>query len=56
MTNTKAPPQPTSQRYDLRRTNIDDALEHVEKTLRVRLDPDGQVRKRRSLGAVTDRR
>ncbi|WP_194891981.1 hypothetical protein [Catenulispora pinisilvae] len=55
MTNTEAPTQPASQRYDLRRTDIDDALDRVEKALQVRLDPDGQVRKRRSLGAGTDR-
>ena len=55
MTNTEAPTQPASQRYDLRRTDIDDALDRVEKALQVRLEPDGQVRKRRSLGAATDR-
>lgn len=55
MTNTEAPTQPASQRYDLRRTAIDDALDRVEKALHVRLDRDGQVCKRRSLGAATDR-
>lgn len=55
MTNAETLTQPASQRYDLRRIEIDDALRQVEAALQVRLDPDGQVRKRRSLGAATDR-
>lgn len=55
MTSTGVSAQPASQRYDLRRTDIDDALERVEKALQVRLDLERAVRKRRSIGAATDR-
>lgn len=55
MTNADTAPLPASQRYDLRRTVIDDALARVEKALDVRLELSTAVRKRRSLGAATDR-
>jgi hypothetical protein len=55
MANTDVPPLPASQLYDLRRTDVDDALERVERALRVHLDRDGAVRKLRSLGAASDR-
>lgn len=55
MTSIDVSAQPASQRYDLRRTDIDDALERVEKALQVRLDRDSAVRKRRSIGAATAR-
>jgi len=47
--------QPASQSHDLRRIDAEDALEHVQKALQVRLDLDSAVRKRRSIGAATDR-
>lgn len=40
---------------DLRRQAIDDVLDHVEKGLQVRLDRRTLVRKRRSVGAGSDR-
>lgn len=55
MTNADTAPLPASQRYDLRRTVVDDALARVEKALDVRLELSTAVRKRRSLGAATDR-
>lgn len=54
MTNTETPPLPASQRYDLRRTVIDDVLGRVQEALGVRFDSDGSVRKRRSYGAATN--
>jgi hypothetical protein len=51
-----APPSiPTSQRFDLRRTEVDDALDRVERSLQTQLEPEGSVRKRRSIGARTAR-
>jgi hypothetical protein len=47
--------RPASQRYDLRCTEVDDVLDRVEKSLQVRLAPESAVRKRRSIGAATDR-
>ncbi|MFD5427130.1 hypothetical protein [Streptomyces sp. NPDC127084] len=41
---------------DLRRQPVEDVLERVEAALRVRLDRQALVRKRRSLGGCTDRR
>lgn len=55
MTSTDVSAQPASQRYDLRRTDVGDALERVETALRVRLDHERAVRKRRSIGAASDR-
>jgi hypothetical protein len=55
MTSTDTPAQPASQRYDLRRTDVDDALERVENALHVHLALEGAVRKRRSIGAASDR-
>lgn len=46
---------PASQRFDLRRTAVDDVLDRVEKALQVRLDAAGSVRKRRSIGFRSDR-
>jgi hypothetical protein len=46
---------PAAQRLDLRRVAIDDVLDRVEKSLQLRLQPDGAVRKRRSTGFRSDR-
>ena len=46
---------PTSQRYDLRRVEVDDVMDRVQKSLQLRLLPEGAVRKRRSIGVATDR-
>lgn len=46
---------PASQRYDLRRAEVDDVMDRVQKSLQVRLLPAGAVRKRRSIGVATDR-
>jgi hypothetical protein len=46
---------PVSQRYDLRRVEVDDVMDRVQKSLQLRLLPEGAVRKRRSIGVATDR-
>lgn len=46
---------PVSQRYDLRKTSFDDAVDRVQRALDVRLDMGRAVVKRRSAGAATDR-
>ncbi|MET7641135.1 hypothetical protein [Streptomyces sp. NPDC005438] len=46
---------PAGAAADLRVQPVDDILEHVERSLQVRFDPDTVVRKRRSVGACTDR-
>ena len=46
---------PASQRYDLRRVEVDDVMDRVQKSLQLRLLPEGAVRKRRSIGFATDR-
>lgn len=43
---------PIAALVDLRRQPMEDVLERVEEALRVRLDREALVRKRRSLGAV----
>jgi hypothetical protein len=48
--------QPAAQKYDLRHADVRDVLDHVERVLDVRLDPDTMVRKRRTIGAASDRR
>ncbi|MGH3867079.1 MAG: hypothetical protein ACRDQ4_13240 [Pseudonocardiaceae bacterium] len=40
---------------DLRKQSVEDVLSHVESSLNLRLDRQALVRKRRSLGACTDR-
>lgn len=45
---------PAAQRLDLRRVEVDDVLDRVQASLGVRLEPDGSVRKRRSIGARTE--
>ncbi|MYV53875.1 hypothetical protein [Streptomyces sp. SID3212] len=45
----------TAGAVDLRVEPVDELLERVEHALRTRLDPDTVVRKRRSVGARTDR-
>ncbi|MEO6083525.1 MAG: hypothetical protein ABIQ18_10520 [Umezawaea sp.] len=45
----------TAAALDLRARPRDDVLRHVEQALHVRLDPATEVRKRRSIGAATDR-
>ena len=47
--------QPGAANLDLRSHPRDEVLERVEKALDVRLDRTGLVRKRRSIGAATDR-
>lgn len=49
------PSLPASQRYDLRRIDSSDVVGRVESALGVRLRQAGSVRKRRSIGAPTDR-
>jgi hypothetical protein len=46
---------PASQRFDLRRTAVDDVLDRVEMALQVRLDAESSVPKRRSIGFRSDR-
>ncbi|MFD7506810.1 hypothetical protein [Streptomyces sp. NPDC059850] len=45
----------TGQAVDLRVQPVDEILDHVARSLQVRLLPDTAVRKRRSVGARTDR-
>jgi hypothetical protein len=45
----------SSRAVDLRREPAHEVLDHVERALQVRLDPDTVVRKRRTIGARTDR-
>ncbi|MEU1379274.1 hypothetical protein [Streptomyces albidoflavus] len=49
------PSAPAGAAADLRVQPVDDILKHVERSLQVRFDPDTVVRKRRSVGARTDR-
>lgn len=46
---------PTQQRRDLRKVEIDDVLDRVQTMLALRLDTEGSVRKRRSIGFRSDR-
>lgn len=46
-------PQSAAQKYDLRHVDVRDVLDHVERMLDVRLDPDTVVRKRRTIGAAS---
>ncbi|MFF2375020.1 hypothetical protein ACFVUW_11620 [Streptomyces xiamenensis] len=46
---------PVARRSDLRREPVDVVVDRVERSLQVRLDQDTVVRKRRSVGARTDR-
>lgn len=46
---------PAAQRYDLRRVEVKDVLDRVQHSLQLRFDSDNAVRKRRSIGARTDR-
>lgn len=48
-------PLPVAARVDLRRQPVEDVLERVEAALRVRVDRQRLVRKRRSLGGRTER-
>ncbi|MEY9862141.1 hypothetical protein ABH935_007786 [Catenulispora sp. GAS73] len=52
MTTTGAP---AHQRLDLRKVEVDDVLDRVQATLALRLDTEGSVRKRRSIGFPSDR-
>jgi hypothetical protein len=45
----------TGRAVDLRVQPVDEVLDHVERSLQVRLLSDGLIRKRRSVGARTDR-
>ncbi|MFG2716900.1 hypothetical protein ACGFW5_01115 [Streptomyces sp. NPDC048416] len=47
---------PSARAVDLRVESVDNVLDHVERSLQVELDRDTVVRKRRSVGARTDRR
>ncbi|MYY86645.1 MULTISPECIES: hypothetical protein [unclassified Streptomyces] len=47
---------PSAHAVDLRVEPVDNVLDHVERSLQVELDRDTVVRKRRSVGARTDRR
>ncbi len=46
---------PTGRAVDLRAESVDEVLACVERSLQTRLDPNTVVRKRRSVGARTDR-
>lgn len=46
---------PPQRALDLRRTQVADVLDRVERALQTRLERDQAVRKRRSIGARTDR-
>lgn len=46
---------PAAQRLDLRKVAIDDVLTRVEKSLQLAMNPEGAVRKRRSIGFRSDR-
>lgn len=48
-------PPHTGQAVDLRAQPVDEILDHVARSLQVRLLPDTVVRKRRSVGARTHR-
>ncbi|MEE1822474.1 hypothetical protein PUR61_09755 [Streptomyces sp. BE20] len=48
-------PIPSALAVDLRVEPVDEVLDRVEQALRVRLQPDTVLRKRRSVGARTDR-
>lgn len=50
-----ARPAPAQHVLDLRRTPVEDVLDRVEGALRTTLQGEGTVRKRRSVGARTDR-
>lgn len=52
MTTTDAP---AHQRLDLRKVEVDDVLDRVQAMLATRLDVEGSVRKRRSIGFRSDR-
>ncbi|OLE22072.1 MAG: hypothetical protein AUG49_20365, partial [Catenulispora sp. 13_1_20CM_3_70_7] len=52
---TSPAPAPAAVRFDLRQTVVDDVLDRVQKALHLHLDPDGSVRKRRSIGMRSDR-
>lgn len=46
---------PASERFDLRRVEIPDVLSRVQISLQLRLGGSSVIRKRRSIGALTDR-
>jgi len=46
---------PAHQRLDLRKVEVDDVLDRVQATLALRIDTEGSVRKRRSIGFRSDR-
>ena len=46
---------PAAQRLDLRKVAIDDVLSRVQKSLQLVMNPEGAVRKRRSVGFRSDR-
>ena len=50
-----ARPAPAQHVLDLRRTSVEDVLDRVEGALHTTLQREGTVRKRRSIGARTDR-
>lgn len=55
MTSATSAELPAAARFDLRRTDIDDALTRVQQSLDTRLNLERAVRKRRSVGAPTSR-
>jgi hypothetical protein len=46
---------PVAQRLDLRKITVDDVLLRVQRSLQLTMNPDGAVRKRRSIGFRSDR-
>ena len=46
---------PAAQRLDLRKVAIDDVLSRVEQSLQLAMNPEGVIRKRRSIGFRSDR-
>jgi hypothetical protein len=46
---------PASQRLDLRKVAVDDVLDRVQRSLQLTMNPDGVIKKRRSIGFCSDR-
>jgi hypothetical protein len=46
---------PAAQRLDLRKVRVDEVLARVEMSLQLKMNPEGSVRKRRSIGFRSDR-
>jgi hypothetical protein len=46
---------PASQRLDLRKVAVDDVLDRVQRSLQLTMNPDGMIKKRRSIGFRSDR-